>query len=147
MLISLRYVLSYEVPQLLQRYVDFSNGSASGFNCSPCEEPTVVVPLLDKISVGISNCNGLLKVVTPFLLSGLITLISAVSIFPLFPVSSFIILANFQKHLAVPSFFKITKSPNAATGCDLYVLFLAFSLKPVKHSCLHYLVKCCGSLQ
>ena len=72
MLIILRYVLSYEVLQVLQRYVDFLTVQMVPLQNSTvflCAESTVVVPLLGVISVGISNCSGILKVVTPFLLS------------------------------------------------------------------------------
>ena len=119
--------------------------SAFGFNWISWYFFVLVVSSNDS-SVGMSNCNGLLKCVVPLLPSETMTLISAALIFPSFPGSNFVIFANFHKHLAVPSFLRMTRSPTATCGSSFPLIILVFSFRLVRYSCFHRFVKCCKSL-
>ena len=127
------------------------NDSAFGFNWISWYFFVLVVSSNDS-SVGMSNCNGLLKCLVPLLPSETMTLISAALIFPSFPGSNFVIFANFlvesswRSHLAVPSFLRMTRSPTATCGSSFPLIILVFSFRLVRYSCFHRFVKCCKSL-
>ena len=101
-------------------------GLSPGFADNDCLLP-LFPNSFTEISIGISKCNGLVKMIVPRFSFEHKTWISATLTFPSLLSINLVTFAIFQRHLAVPSFLKTTKSPTFTHG-SLSLIFWGSNL-------------------